>query len=83
MTKGLDIASVIVVKLLFIDDGQLIGFKLVDCGLAKKDKRRTLKLYGDSRMARCQALSGAKVNWHVRPAPVVDHQLESGKGFCF
>jgi len=28
MTKGLDIASVIVVKLLFIDDGQLIGFKL-------------------------------------------------------
>ena len=61
-------------------DDQAIGLRQRWCGLAKQRERRVAELDGDLRFAHRQALAGADVEGHARPAPVVHQELHGHIG---
>ncbi len=59
---------------------QAIGLQPVHRGPAEQHKRRTLELDRNFGGALGQGFAGAQVEWHIRPAPIIDEQFHRDEG---
>ena len=62
-------------------DHKLVGFELAYRSIAEKNEWSALELDCYLRMTRSHTLAGAQIEWHTRPAPVINHYFYRDKSF--
>src|SRR5205085_6875567 len=60
---------------------KLVGFELAYRSIAEKHEWSALELDCYLSMTRSHTLAGAQVEWHTRPAPVINHYFYRDKSF--
>src|SRR5437899_753334 len=60
---------------------KLICARIFDRSFTEQHKRRAAEVDRNFGYALGQPLAGAKIKWHIAPAPVIDFQLQRDKSF--